>query len=133
MATHTQVQGFLDRLAISTSALCMIHCLATPFLIIGVPVLSSTFLADEAFHRFLVWIVLPVSLAALFIGCRRHKAAPVALLGGLGLALLVFIAYFGHDLLGESGEKIATVLAGAILAIGHFRNFRLCRRADCNE
>ncbi|NBD96203.1 MAG: MerC family mercury resistance protein [Gammaproteobacteria bacterium] len=125
------MQGLLDRIAISASALCMVHCLAMPLLVIAIPVLSSTFLADEAFHRFLVWLVLPVSLAALFIGCRRHKDILVVSFGGLGLILLISIAYFGHDLLGESGERIATVVGGVILAVGHFRNYRLCRRVAC--
>ena len=132
MIAQNRWQGVFDRVAISTSALCMIHCLATPFLIIGVPVLSSTFIAGEAFHRFLVWIVLPVSLVALFIGCRRHKDAVVAAFGGLGLLLLVLTAYFGHQLLGETGERVATVVGGLILAMGHFRNYRLCRLAECH-
>lgn len=110
----------------------MLHCLAMPVLIIAIPVMSSTFLADEAFHRFLVWFVLPVSLAALFMGCRRHLDVIVCLCGGLGLFVLISIAYFGHDLLGESGERIATVVGGVILAAGHIRNYRLCRRVGCD-
>jgi hypothetical protein len=53
-------------------------------------------------------------------------------LGGLGLIALVSIAYLGHGLLGEVGEKVATVIGGAILAIGHFRNYRLCHRDGCD-
>lgn len=126
------IQRFLDRMAISASALCMLHCLVTPLLLVAVPVISSTFLADEEFHKTLVAIVVPASFIALFLGCRRHKDRAVFVLGSLGLIALVSIAYFGHDLLGELGEKVATVTSGAMLAFAHIRNYRLCRHDGCD-
>lgn len=132
MIEQTKVQRLLDRVAASASALCVFHCLATPILIIVVPVLSSTFVADEEFHRLLLMFLLPVSLAALFIGCRRHRDRIVFVLGSLGLISLVLTGYLGHDLLGELGEKVTTVISGVILAIGHLRNYQLCRRDGCD-
>lgn len=131
MIEQAKVQTLLDRAAISASMLCMVHCLATPVLLIALPVLSSTFMADEEFHRFILMFLLPVSVVALFIGCRRHKDRGVLLLGGLGLVSLILAAWLGHDLLGESGEKVATVISGVILALGHLRNYRLCRHDRC--
>lgn len=130
---HVKVQRLLDQLAISASALCLMHCLITPFLLVAVPVLSSTFLAGEAFHRFMVIFVLPLSGIALYIGCRDHKDSAVIALGGLGLIALVTIAFFGHDLLGETGEKIATVISAIVLSMGHLRNYRLCREKACDS
>ncbi len=126
-----RVQSLLDRVAISASALCLIHCLAMPLLLLALPVMSSTVLAGEDFHRFLVVFILPVSGIALFIGCRRHKDRRVLAFGGVGLLGLVLTALLGHDLLGETGERAATVASGVILALGHLRNFRLCRRGRC--
>lgn len=133
MIEQAKVQTLLDRAAISASMLCMVHCLATPVLLIALPMLSSTFMADEAFHRFLLMFLLPISLIALSIGCRRHKDRGVLLLGGLGLVCLILAAWLGHDLLGESGEKVATVISGVILAFGHLRNYRLCRQDRCES
>jgi len=127
-----QIQKTLDRVAISVSVLCMLHCLLTPLLLIAIPVMSSTILAQELFHKLLVTLVLPVSVFALFIGCRRHRDRKVLILGSLGLFFLVMVALFGHELLGEAGEKIATVISGLILAIGHFRNYSLCRNDKCD-
>lgn len=130
--SQAKAQRLMDRLAISASALCMLHCLVTPFLLVTVPVMSSTFLAGEAFHRFLVIFVLPLSVVALYIGCHSHKDRGVLILGGLGLLSLVLVAFFGHDLLGEDGEKVATVISSLILSTGHLRNFRLCRQMKCD-
>ncbi len=126
------IQKVLDRVAISVSALCMLHCLITPLLLVAIPVISSTFLAEELFHKVLVAFVLPVSLIALFLGCRRHRDSVVLILGSIGLFFLVTVALVGHELLGELGEKIATVVSGAILAVGHFRNYYLCRNDECD-
>ncbi len=128
-----EVQQMLDKVAISASALCMLHCLLTPLLIITVPVISLTFMADESFHKILVAFVLPISLFALFIGCHRHKDRTVMLLGCAGLFSLVIVAFIGHDVFGEPGEKVATVLGGIVLVLGHVRNYVLCRKTACDN
>lgn len=127
-----KIQKNLDRAAISVSALCMLHCLLTPLLLIAIPVMSSTILAEELFHKLLVTLVLPVSIFALFIGCRRHRDSMVLIFGSIGLFFLVTVALVGHELLGESGEKIGTAISSLILAYGHFRNYSLCRHDKCD-
>ena len=127
-----KIQNLLDGLAISASLLCVLHCLLMPFLLILVPIISSTFVAGEEFHFALVVFVLPLSIIALFLGCSRHKDRTVIILGAVGLTSLVLIALFGHDFLGEIGEKVATVISGTILAAGHLRNFKMCRHDRCN-
>ena len=128
-----QIQKFMDRVAISVSTLCILHCLVTPLLLVAVPVISSTFVADELFHKTLVAFVLPASLVALFLGCRRHRDHTVLILGSLGLVCLVLVAAVGHELLGELGEKVGTVIGGAILVAGHIRNYYLCRHDICDS
>ncbi|NJO13397.1 MAG: hypothetical protein HC872_07980 [Gammaproteobacteria bacterium] len=61
----------------------------------------------------------------------RHEDRRVLLLACFGLLSLGVVAYFGHDLLGAVGEKVATVVSGAILGLGHLRNYRLCRHERC--
>jgi hypothetical protein len=123
------LQRLLDRFAILTAGLCMLHCLAMPLLLVLIPVLASTTMAENSFHRTMLLFVLPASSIALLIGCRRHKDLRVLALGLSGLAQIVAAAYFGHDWLGETGEKAITVVGSALLAAGHLRNYRLCRCA----
>jgi hypothetical protein len=131
MSAH--VQKALDRLAISVSALCAVHCLLAPMLLILVPVLSATMVSDERFHRMLLWLIVPASCAALLLGCYRHKDRAVMVFGVLGVAALILIGHFGHELLGETGERFATVLGAAVLSAGHVRNYKLCREHECRE
>ena len=85
----------------------------------------------HAFHIMLIWLVVPSSIIALTLGCKKHKDKTVFAGITLGLFLLVFTAFFGHDIMGEFGEKAATIVATIILAVSHFRNFSLCRKKEC--
>ena len=70
---HVKTQRLLDRLAIAASGLCVLHCLVTPLLLILIPVIASTNVSDGVFHKIMLVFVLPLSAAALLLGCRRHK------------------------------------------------------------
>ncbi len=51
--------------------------------------MPTVFLDDESFHRTILWLVVPSSLLAFGLGCRRHRDPRVLLLGALGLAGIV--------------------------------------------
>lgn len=112
---------------------CAIHCLGTPFLLIMAPALASTTLADEAFHKGLLFFVLPISVLALSKAYLHHRQMSVVLYGTIGLAMLLFAALWGHDLLGESGERIITLSGAAIVALAHLKNVRLCQKENCHH
>ncbi len=125
--------GLLDKTAISISALCVMHCLLVPVALILIPAFSVLPLADEKFHQLLIVLVLPVSVVALWMGCNKHRHWPVLVWGVAGLTVLVLTAAFGHDLLGEVFEKVATVVGALLLAIGHVQNYRQCQATDCEH
>lgn len=79
---------FADVLAISCSGLCAVQCVFTPAALILVPVFGAGVMADEAFHRAILWLVLPASVLVLALGCFRHKDRGVALFGLLGLGVI---------------------------------------------
>ncbi len=124
---------FLDKTAIGLSAICAIHCLMLPVALTLIPILASLPMGDESFHLVLVFAVLPTSVIALSIGCRRHRQWQIFMWGGAGLSVLIFTAFLGHDLLGERFEKWATVLGATLVATSHLMNFRRCQAADCQH
>ncbi|MCG8669575.1 MAG: MerC domain-containing protein [Pseudomonadales bacterium] len=129
------LRAYSDQLAISLSLLCTIHCLAVPVLLVALPSLASLRLDNEAFHIWMIIAVLPISLYALTLGCKKHKRYRVVAFGCAGLVFLV-AAILGEDLFGEAGEKSLTVIGSALLIWGHIQNYRLCREhenCDCPE
>lgn len=128
-----KLQRPLDRFGVLLSGVCLFHCLLTPLTVLLFPIVSLTFAADEGFHRMLLWLVLPTSACAFLLGCSRHKDRGVLALGSVGLIQLILAAHFGHDMLGEIGERIATTIGGLTLAMGHLRNYRLCKEDRCRH
>lgn len=126
------LQATIDKTAIGLSLVCSVHCLLLPVAMATLPALTASSLEDEWFHRALLVAVLPTSMIALTMGCRKHRHWRVAVLGLAGLVVLTATAYFGHEVLGETGEKLATLSAAALIAFGHFKNHALCRKSRCH-
>lgn len=122
--TKAQLAG--DKLAILLSSLCVVHCIATPILIIVLPALGSLVSDNhEVFHQVLLYFVIPVGLFALYAGYRHHRRLPVFLIGLAGLVLLAVAAFVVHDMWGEVAETIVTVFASLLIIVAHLFNFRL--------
>ena len=123
----------LDRASIGLSVICVLHCFATPILLAFAPSLLALPVADEKFHAVLIFLILPASLVALTLGCRRHGDMSVVYWGCGGLVVLLGTLVLGHDLLGDAGEKITTVFGSGLVVIGHTLNFRACRASTCQH
>lgn len=126
------IQAAIDRTAIGLSIICTLHCLLLPIAMTILPALTATSFGDETFHRLLLVAVLPTSMIALTMGCRKHRNWGVVGTGLSGLIILTLVVFAGQDLLGQAGEKMATVLGAGIIAFGHLRNHILCRNAQCH-
>ncbi len=122
---NTQLKA--DKLSITLSMACMIHCLLMPSFLI----LTSGFLAlaidNELIHKIFLILVIPVSLYALISGFQNHKITSYLYLGISGLWLLIFAVFFG-----ELAEQVLTFLGSLIVAYSHYQNFQTCRKLDCD-
>ena len=122
-----------DKIAISLSSLCVIHCFATPLLLVLLPATMLVNINPEAFHFWMVLAVIPTSIYALTLGCIRHRRLYIALYAVVGLATLLASVILGEHYLGEIGEKIVTVIGAGIIAYAHYQNFTLCKDPTCHQ
>ena len=118
-----------DKIAISFSVVCALHCLLLPIAVIFLPSISATFLGTEDFHKILLYFVIPSSIIALSLGCKMHGKYEVYSYGFFGIGALLFASFFGHNYLGEVGEIFLTLIGAGIVSLGHYKNQKLC--ADC--
>ena len=111
---------FVDAAAVGVSSLCMVHCLALPFLAAGLP-LASTVAEWEWLHRVFVLAALP--LTGFVILSKRARYCDLIFYGLslLGLSLL-FASAFAEPL--REFEKPLTVAGALILASAHLRRWR---------
>lgn len=117
-----------DKMAISLSLTCVLHCLAVPLFIVFMPSLTNTSLAREAFHLWMVVAVIPISIYALTLGCKKHKTLYLMFIGLIGLSCLVSAVLLDENHLSEINEKLLTVLGAALIAFSHAKNFSLCQK-----
>ena len=123
--SQTQGNAVLDRAAVALSGLCLLHCLALPFIVGALPLVGQ--FGNTYFHLQMLLVVVPVSLLALALGYRRHASIAVLWGGAAGLVLLLAGATVVHDHLGPVADRLFTVIAALILAVTHFYNNRLSR------
>jgi hypothetical protein len=117
--------GFWDRLGISASLLCIVHCLLAPALAISIP-LISTWAIPNWFHWLMAVIIFPVAFLALWRGFKRHHQGIVLVLGTVGL-FLIGVGLFIH---GDNLEFAFTGLGGLFLVSAHLINLRACHTCD---
>ncbi|MET0271312.1 MAG: MerC domain-containing protein [Sphingomonas sp.] len=123
---RTRHDDWLEGLAVGASFVCLVHCLALPFLIAALPAMTATLEIPESFHVWALVFAVPASGFALLTGRARHGAWWPIMLGVVGLVLLMLGALrFG----GTPLDAPVTVAGSLILALAHYANWRLRQTA----
>ena len=121
-----------DKLSITLSIACMIHCLLMPsFLILTSGVIALS-IDNELIHKVFLILVIPISLYALISGFQNHNTSSYLYLGISGLWLLIFAIFFGESVFGELIEEVLTFIGSIMVAYSHYQNFQMCRNLDCS-
>jgi hypothetical protein len=130
----------MDRLGMSLSVLCAIHCIGTPFLLMSAPWLTS-FLDNDFFHVFMFLFVFPLAIFSL--GHTRSRDSNKAFfIGVVGLFLLAtgpVIHEFFHVIEGHDDhhfhivENVVTIIGGGLLFIAHYMNLKSCKCGHSNS
>jgi len=126
-------QEYSDKTAISLSALCLVHCLLVPSFLVFLSGYVSLSYNNELIHYAILFIAIPVSLYALITGVRNHKSFSFLYLGLIGIIFLILAVTLGAQIWGEVGEKVLTTVGALLVAISHFKNYRLCREVECDD
>jgi hypothetical protein len=126
--TFVSMQRILDNFGLTISAACAIHCILLPILLILSPYIELTFITSHGFHESLMYFILPTSLIAFTLGCKRHNDDMVKLGGICGIFVLL-IAISLHDF-SEALSIILTLFASSLLIFTHLRNRTLCSNHD---
>ena len=128
---RNSLRAIADWLGIAASTACAVHCMLVPIVLVTGTVLPASLLEGETFHLAMVWMILPAAIVAFGVGCWQHKDKWVFGLGAAGLTGIILSATVLHDLVGETGERVGTLVSAAVLIFAHYRNYQLCRSADC--
>jgi hypothetical protein len=112
--------NWLDGAAVGLSALCLVHCLALPLVVAGLPFLAQ--FAEGHLHKQMLVVVLPLSIVALGLGFRHHRNSWIVTAGVIGMVLLTIGATIAHENWGLFADRTFTIAGALILAAAHFYN-----------
>lgn len=105
-----RVSTWRDWVGIVASIGCAIHCAVMPFVIAYLPALGLSFLADEAFHKWMALACFLIAIAAFVPGIRKHGNWTPVSVGAVGLVLITFAAF------GLAGECCSSCRAASPVA-----------------
>ena len=109
-----------DLFAVGISTLCLLHCLALPLLSVLLPV-AGQLSENEAIHRALVIMAVPVSLSAVWQSLR-NPAFRLFIVGTLSGLLLLLVAAFSEAL--SAYEEPLTISGALLLGLAHLWRWR---------
>lgn len=107
----------LDRMAITLSGLCMVHCLATA-VALGLLASAGGLLGSPWIHEVGLTLAMMLGALALGRGVYVHGFMMPSAVGGLGLGVMAGALTMPHD----GTEAMYTVVGVAVLALGHQLN-----------
>lgn len=114
--------GLIDRIGMTISGLCLVHCVATTII---VTLLSAAggWLVSPLIHEVGLMVAIGFGALALFKGIVEHGYLQPAAFGGLGLGMMAGALTVPH---GDS-ELLFTLFGVALVALGHDLNLRASR------
>ena len=125
-------QKVSDKVSIGISALCLLHCLLFPSLMVLLSSFISVSLNSELIHYMLLFLVVPVSSFALIVGLNNHKNSFIFFIGLSGLAILVSALFIELPIKTISGEILFTIIGSLLITFSHYKNYKLCDHLECD-
>jgi endonuclease/exonuclease/phosphatase (EEP) superfamily protein YafD len=108
------LRSALSRSSVFFSSVCLIHCLATPFVILALPSLSVFF--SDTLEWILILSVVPLSLAAFVPTWWQHKNVRLAVVFVIGLTFVMLSQFLFHQ---HSHTSVSVQIPGmASMAVG---------------
>jgi len=125
VALSAQSISSFDMLGIAVSTICLVHCLAMPFIITLLPILGWQFLAGKLAHRILAAFVFSFAMFAIVPGYLKHRHKNVLTGMIIGLSLVAIATFFCGLFLPESWELLLITAGNLILVATHWHNHHL--------
>ncbi|MFD2143943.1 MerC domain-containing protein [Mucilaginibacter antarcticus] len=120
----------LDRIGMTASTICALHCAFVPILLTFLPLAGVGFLAHPLFEVAMIIIALLLGVSSIFLSYfRTHRRALPMLLLLIGFAMVVL----GHLYLGGWIEMVIVPLGGLTIAFAHFVNFKYVGVCNNND
>ena len=122
------IRNRLDRVGLTLSVLCAVHCVGTLVLVAGLGIGGSVLL-DPAIHRVGLVLAMLVVGVAIGAGALRHRRPAPFVIAMMGLT------FMGGAMAAprESEEAILTIIGVSLVACAHVLNVRHLHRCNLHR
>jgi hypothetical protein len=119
------IRGRLDRVGLTLSVLCAVHCVGTLVLVAGLG-LGGSVLLSPVIHRVGLVLAMLIVGVAIGAGALRHRRPAPFVIAMMGLT------FMGGAMAAprEAEEAVLTILGVSLVAVAHVLNVRHLHR--CN-
>ncbi|MDO6444911.1 MerC domain-containing protein [Colwellia sp. 1_MG-2023] len=120
----------LDRIGITATSLCALHCILLPVILPALPLLGIGFLADHMWEHIFLVVTAILGSIAMFSGFKRYhkKLYPFYL-----LMLGVVVYWQKHDF-SEALQPFFIMIGATLIVAAHIINIKLCNSCkQCSE
>jgi hypothetical protein len=132
-SSQENLRSHADLAGATASGICLVHCLLTPLLISLFPGMLPYLPGDAWFHRALAVGIILLGAAAFAPGYRLHRRRSLLALVGLGIALILVVAWFS-EALPHPLELPLSVSGSLMLVAAHLLNRSFCRQCrSCSD
>lgn len=114
-----------DHWGMMASTLCVVHCIATPFVALALPAIAAT---EGVTHGALGAAIVLFALLAFVPGMKVHGKRRVLALGIMGIALIWTALLLPEEWVADASRDGLSVMGGLAMFAAHVFNIVLCRR-----
>ncbi|MCO4755468.1 MAG: MerC domain-containing protein [Bacteriovoracaceae bacterium] len=119
----------LDRFGVCASTVCLIHCVATPFVIFFFPSFKEVF--NEETHEVFAVLVVGLVGAAVLPHCKKHGHKDIIAVAVAGVALILGAIFF-EDSMPLAFHYGLTMIGSIMLILAHLKNIKV-RHGNCSH
>lgn len=117
MASRVLRNGTIDRIAVTLSAFCVVHCVATVVLL-GLVSSVASWLGNPLIHEIGLALATALGALALLGGAFSHGRVTPTLIGTAGLMFMTTALFVPHG----GKEALLTIIGVSLLAGAHWMN-----------
>jgi hypothetical protein len=132
MVKQAVSKGFLDKVGMTASSICGIHCLLMPLVFVLFPYASIAFLHGEMFEWGFILFSLTIACFAMVQGFFLHKQWIPLALATFGFGTFIGVKIGSPHSHETFSGALVFVLAGALICMAHYLNHRFIKRHSCS-
>ncbi len=123
----------LDKVGMTASSICGVHCILTPVLLVLFPYASIAFIHGEFFEWGFILFSLILASFALFQGFLVHKKFIPFILAFTGFFTFIVVKLLSGSKHESFSSAIIFVIAGSLICFSHYINHKHCKHSKCCE